>query len=103
MTHPESEQSTSGKRAQKLIDADAPNAELQELINELEETSRVLRNELEEREKADHERLTPEQLEELNHIPQYLELTRPRWRDVLSLFRELRDEASKKKHGKDQV
>ena len=97
MTHPESEQSTSGKRAQKLIDADAPNAELQELINELEETTHILRNELEVREKTDHERLTPEQLEELNRIPQYLELTRPRWRDVLNLFRELRDEASKKK------
>lgn len=96
MTHSDPEQSTSGKRAQKLIDTDAPNAELQELIDELEETSRVLRNELEVREKADHERLSPEQLEELNRIPQYLEMTRPRWRDVLSFFRELRDEASKK-------
>ena len=96
MTHSDPEQSTAGKRAQKLIDTDAPNAELQELIDELEETSRVLRNELEVREKADHERLTPEQLEELNRIPQYLEMTRPRWRDVLSFFRELRDEASKK-------
>lgn len=97
MPHTDPDQSASGKRAQKLIDADAPNAELQELINELEETTRVLRTELEVREKTDHERLTPEQLEELNRIPQYLELTRPRWRDVLNLFRELRDEASKKK------
>lgn len=96
MTTPENAQSKSGKRAQKLIDADAPNAELQELITELEETTAVLRTELQLRTKTDHERLTPEQLAELNRIPEYLEMTRPRWRDVLSFFREFRDEANKK-------
>ncbi|MCG7253375.1 hypothetical protein MHK13_01280 [Corynebacterium hadale] len=96
MTTPENAQSKSGQRAQKLIDADAPNNELQQLIDELEETTSVLRTELEMRRKTDHERLTPEQLEELNRIPEYLEMTRPRWRDVLTFFREFRDEANKK-------
>ena len=72
MTTPDNAQSKSGQRAQKLIDADAPNNELQQLIDELEETTSVLRAELEMRRKTDHERLTPEQLEELNRIPEYL-------------------------------
>ncbi|PAT08188.1 hypothetical protein [Corynebacterium hadale] len=96
MTTPENAQSKSGQRAQELIDADAPNNELQQLIDELEETTSVLRTELEMRRKTDHERLTPEQLEELNRIPEYLEMTRPRWRDVLTFFREFRNEATKK-------
>ena len=96
MTTPDNAQSKSGQRAQKLIDADAPNNELQQLIDELEETTSVLRAELEMRRKTDHERLTPEQLEELNRIPEYLEMPRPRWRDVLTFFREFRNEATKK-------
>ena len=35
MTTPDNAQSKSGQRAQKLIDADAPNNELQQLIDEL--------------------------------------------------------------------
>lgn len=96
MTTPDNAQSKSGQRAQKLIDADAPNNELQQLIDELEETTAVLRAELEMRRKTDHETLTEEQLEELNRIPEYLAMTRPRWRDVLTFFREFRDEANKK-------
>ena len=88
MTTPDNAQSKSGQRAQKLIDADAPNNELQQLIDELEETTAVLRTELKLRTQTDHETLTEEQLAELNRIPEYLAMTRPRWRDVLSFFRE---------------
>ena len=80
-------------RADELILSSAPDAELRELLAELDETSALLRAELDKRRTTGG--LTPEQHAEIERIPEYLELTRARWSSAVTLWREFRDELRK--------
>lgn len=85
-----------GPLASELINSEAPDAALEALLNELEETAAELRTELEARQgarseaKASH--LTPEQEAELQNVPHYLATNKGSWMNLFKLLREFRSE-----------
>lgn len=103
--------------ADDLIRNEAPDRHLRALLIELEETAAELRAELDARHGAEQvlreesagapteqpadasaaprggdERLTPEQLAELDRVPEYLATNRGSWTNLFKLLREFRTE-----------
>lgn len=81
--------------SQPHIPADALDVELEELLQEAEETVSELRRELTRRREADREKDTAAQHAEIARLTEHLESARVNWADVREFFNEMITELRK--------